>query len=187
MSGERAPHCTDPHPLTAYRLPLTAYRLPLTDMASNPSFDISTGADLQEIAQRHDFKGTNVTIEFDRVKAEIKLAADDEFRMKQVVDVISGKFAKRGVPLQNVDWGEDEGASGMSVRRTVVLKQALDTETSKKIVKAIKDQGFKKVQASIQGDEIRVSSPSKDELQAVMGYLRTADLGAALKFGNFRS
>ena len=75
----------------------------------------------------------------------------------------------------------------MSVRRTVVLKQALDTETSKKIVKAIKDQGFKKVQASIQGDEIRVSSPSKDELQAVMGYLRTADLGAALKFGNFRS
>ncbi len=167
-------------------------------MASNPSFDVSTGADLQEvdnainqaqkeIAQRYDFKGTNVTIEFDRVKGEIKLAADDEFRMKQVVDVISGKFAKRGVPLQNVDWGEDEGASGMSVRRTVILKQALDSETSKKIVKAIKDQGFKKVQSSIQGDEVRVSSPSKDDLQAVVAFLRTADVGVALKFGNFRS
>jgi uncharacterized protein YajQ (UPF0234 family) len=167
-------------------------------MASNPSFDVSTGADLQEvdnainqaqkeIAQRYDFKGTNVTIEFDRVKGEIKLAADDEFRMKQVVDVISGKFAKRAVPLQNVGWGEDEGASGMSVRRTVILKQALDSETSKKITKAIKDQGFKKVQASIQGDEVRVSSPSKDELQAVMAFLRTADVGVALKFGNFRS
>ena len=163
-----------------------------------PSFDVVSQVDLQEvdnainqaqkeIAQRYDFKGTNVTIEFDRVKGEIKLAADDEFRMKQVVDVISGKFAKRGVPLQNVDWGEDEGASGMSVRRTVVLKQALDSETSKKIVKAIKDQGFKKVQSSIQGDEIRVSSPSKDELQAVMAFLRTADVGVALKFGNFRS
>ena len=167
-------------------------------MASNPSFDVSTGADLQEvdnainqaqkeIAQRYDFKGTNVTIDFDRVKGEIKLAADDEFRMKQVVDVISGKFAKRGVPLQNVDWGEDEGASGMSVRRTVILKQALDSETSKKIVKAIKDQGFKKVQSSIQGDEVRISSPSKDELQGVMAFLRTADVGVALKFGNFRS
>lgn len=166
-------------------------------MASNPSFDISTGADLQEvdnavnqaqkeIVQRYDFKGTNVTIEFDRTKATIALAADDEFRMKQVVDVISSKFAKRGVPLQNVDWGEDEGASGMSVRRTVVLKQALEGETSKKIVKAIKDQGFKKVQAQIQGDEIRVSAPSRDELQAVIAYLRTADLGVALKFGNFR-
>ncbi len=167
-------------------------------MASNPSFDISTGADLQEvdnavnqaqkeIAQRYDFKGANVTIEFDRTKAELKLAADDEFRMQQVVDVISGKFAKRGVPLQNVDWGENEGASGMSVRRTVVLKQALDGETSKKIVKAIKDQGFKKVQSSIQGDEVRVSSPSRDELQAVMAFLRTADVGVVLKFGNFRS
>ena len=167
-------------------------------MASNPSFDVSTGADLQEvdnainqaqkeIAQRYDFKGTDVTIDFDRVKGEIKLAADDEFRMKQVVDVISGKFAKRGVPLQNVDWGEDEGASGMSVRRTVILKQALDSETSKKIVKAIKDQGFKKVQSSIQGDEVRISSPSKDELQGVMAFLRTADVGVALKFGNFRS
>jgi len=167
-------------------------------MASNASFDVSTGADLQEvdnainqaqkeIAQRYDFKGTTVTIDFDRTKGEIKLAADDEFRMKQVVDVISGKFAKRAVPLQNVDWGEDEGASGMSVRRTVVLKQALDSETSKKIVKAIKEQGFKKVQSSIQGDEVRISSPSKDELQAVMTFLRTADVGVALKFGNFRS
>jgi uncharacterized protein YajQ (UPF0234 family) len=167
-------------------------------MASNPSFDISTGADLQEvdnavnqaqkeIAQRYDFKGATVTIEFDRVAAVLKLAADDEFRMKQVVDVISAKFAKRGVPLQNVEWGEDEGASGMSVRRTVTLKQGLDTETAKKIQKGIKEQGFKKVQATIQEDEVRVSSPSKDELQAVMAWLRAADMGVALKFGNFRS
>lgn len=167
-------------------------------MAANPSFDVSTGADLQEvdnavnqalkeIAQRYDFKGTHCTIEFDRAKAEIRLAADDAFRMESLLDVLRTKLTKRSVPLKNLDEGEDIPSTGESVRRVVTLKQAIDKDAAKAIVKAIKEQGFRKVQASIQGDEIRVSSPSRDELQEVIAFLRTQDFGIELKFGNFRS
>ena len=167
-------------------------------MAANPSFDVSTGADLQEvdnavnqalkeIGQRYDFKGTNCTIEFDREKATIKLAADDEYRLNALVDVLKTKMIKRGVPVKNLKFGTLEQATGSSVRQAIDLKQGIDQETAKKIVKGIKDKGYKKVQAAIQGEEIRVSSPSKDELQEVMGFLRSQDFGLELKFGNYRS
>lgn len=167
-------------------------------MAANPSFDVSTGADLQEvdnavnqalkeIGQRYDFKGTHCTIEFDRDKATIKLAADDEYRLNALVDVLKTKMIKRGVPVKNLKFGTLEQATGSSVRQSVDLTQGIDQDTAKKIVRGIKDKGFKKVQAAIQGEEIRVSSPSKDELQEVMGYLRSQDFGLELKFGNFRS
>ena len=167
-------------------------------MASNPSFDVSTGADLQEvdnavnqalkeIAQRYDFKGTHCTIEFDRDKAEIRLSADDEFRMEAVVDVLKTKMIKRGVPTKNLAVGELQPASGQSVRQTISLTQAIPQEVSKRMVKAIKDQGFKKVQAAIQGDEVRVTAPSRDELQAVIAFLRGQDFGVELKFGNYRN
>jgi uncharacterized protein YajQ (UPF0234 family) len=167
-------------------------------MASNPSFDISTGADLQEvdnavnqalkeIAQRYDFKGTSCTIEFDRGKAEIRLAADDEFRMDQLLDVLRTRMVKRGVPVKNLAIGDNVPAAGTSVRRQVGLTQGIAPDVAKKIVKAIKDQGFKKVQAQIQGEEIRVSAPSKDELQAVMAFLRGENFDIELKFGNYRS
>ncbi len=167
-------------------------------MAANPSFDISTGTDLQEvdnavnqavkeIAQRYDFKGTSCTIEFDRAKAEIRLAADDEFRMDQLLDVLRTKMIKRGVPVKNLNIGDNVTALGNSVRRTVGLTQGIEQEVSKKIVKGIRDQGFKKVQAAIQGEEIRVTAPSRDELQAVIAYLRGQDFGIELKFGNYRS
>jgi cyclic-di-GMP-binding protein len=167
-------------------------------MASNASFDISTGADLQEVdnavnqatkelAQRYDFKGTHCTIEFDRTKAEIRLAADDEFRMEQLADVLQTKMIKRGVPVKNLKFGDLEHGAGTSVRRGVTLTQGIPQDAAKKIQKAIKDQGFKKVQASIQGDEMRVTSPSKDELQEVMAFLRSQDFGVELKFGNYRS
>jgi cyclic-di-GMP-binding protein len=166
-------------------------------MASNPSFDISTGADLQEvdnavnqalkeIAQRYDFKGTHCTIDFDRSKAEIRLAADDEFRMEALTDVLQTRMIKRGVPVKNLDIGELEPATGQSVRRTVRLTQGIPADAAKKIVKAVKDGGFKKTQASIQGDEVRVTSPSRDELQAVIAALRAQDFGIELKFGNYR-
>jgi hypothetical protein len=166
-------------------------------MASNPSFDISTGADLQEvdnavnqalkeIAQRYDFKGTHCTIDFDRSKAEIRLAADDEFRMEALTDVLQSRMIKRGVPVKNLDLGELEPATGQSVRRTVRLTQGIPADAARKIVKAVKDGGFKKTQASIQGDEIRVTSPSRDELQAVIAALRAQDFGIELKFGNYR-
>ena len=166
-------------------------------MATNPSFDISTGADLQEVdnavnqalkevAQRYDFKGTHCTIEFDRAKPEIRLAADDEFRMEALLDILRGKLVKRGVPVRNLAIGEPVAATGGSVRLTVGLTQGIPTETAKKIVKAIKDRGFKKVQGSIQGDEVRVTGPSKDDLQQVISFLRGEDFGIELKFGNYR-
>lgn len=167
-------------------------------MAANPSFDISTGADLQEvdnavnqagkeIAQRFDFKGTHCTIEFDRTAALLKLAADDDYRLKALVDVLKTRLIKRGVPVRNLNFKEPEQASGSRLRQTIELKQGIDGETAKKIIKAVKDRGFKKVQASIQGDEIRVTSPSRDELQDVIGFLRAQDFGLELKFGNYRS
>lgn len=166
-------------------------------MASQQSFDISTGADLQEvdnavnqaqkeIAQRYDFKGTDCTIAFDREKALIRLQADDEFRMDQLLDVLRGRMIKRGVPVKNLKIGENEAAAGQSVRRTITLTQGIPPETARKIQKAIRDQGFKKVQASIQGDELRVTSPSRDELQAVITFLKGQDFDIELQFGNYR-
>ena len=166
-------------------------------MAGTSSFDISTGADLQEvdnavnqavkeISQRYDFKGTHVTIEFDRTKALIKIHADDEFRLKQVLDVVQAKAAKRGVPLKNLKTGDPIPGAGTSVRCEIALTQGIPQDTAKKIQKAIKEGGFKKVQAAIQGDELRVSSPSKDELQSVIAFLRGQDFELELKFGNFR-
>ena len=117
-------------------------------MASNASFDISTGADLQEvdnavnqalkeIAQRYDFKGTHCSIEFDRAKAEIRLAADDRFRMDALVDVLRGRLVKRGVPVKNLKFGDPVEASGSSVRVTVSLTQGIPADTAKKIWKGI--------------------------------------------------
>lgn len=166
-------------------------------MATTNSFDISTGVDLQEvdnavnqalkeIAQRYDFKGTHCTIELDRAKDEIRLHADDEFRMEALVEVLRGRLIKRGVPVKNLRVGENEPATGQSVRRTIGLTQGLAGDVAKQITRAIKDAGFKKVQASIQGDEVRVSSPSRDELQAVIAFLRGEDFGVELTFGNYR-
>jgi cyclic-di-GMP-binding protein len=166
-------------------------------MASNSSFDVSTGADLQEvdnavnqalkeIAQRYDFKGTHCTIEFDRDKAEIRLSADDEFRMDALVDVLQSRMIKRGVPIKNLKVGDIVAGTGQSVRRTVSLTQGIPQDIAKKIVKAVKDGGFKKTQASIQGDEVRVTSPSRDELQAVIAALKAQDFGIELTFGNYR-
>jgi cyclic-di-GMP-binding protein len=167
-------------------------------MASNASFDVSTGADLQEVdnavnqtlkevAQRYDFKGTHCQVDFDRSKAEIRLSADDEYRMDALVDVLKTKMIKRGVPVKNLNLGEIQAATGQSVRRTISLTQGIPQDVAKRIVKAVKDRGFKKVQTAIQGTEIRVTAPSRDELQAVIAFLNGEDFGVELKFGNYRS
>lgn len=166
-------------------------------MASTASFDVSTGADLQEvdnavnqtlkeIGQRYDFKGSHCTVDFDRARHELRLAADDDFKMTALLDVLQSKMIRRGVPVKNLKIGELETATGQSVRRTVGLTQGIPQDAAKKMVKAVKDHGFKKVQASIQGDEVRISGPSKDDLQAVMTFLRSQDFGIELKFGNYR-
>jgi len=166
-------------------------------VAQTNSFDITTGVDLQEvdnavnqaqkeIAQRYDFKGSKATIDFSRGDGKITLTADDDFRMRALFDVLQGKLIKRGVPVKNLDIGDVKPAGGDTVRREVGLKMSLDGDTAKKVVAAIKDAKMKKVQAAIQGDQVRVSSPSRDELQAVMQLLRGKDFGVELKFGNYR-
>ena len=141
---------------------------------------------IKEIAQRYDFKGSEVTIEFDRVKTVIKIHADDEFRLKQVLEVVTAKCAKRGVPLKNLKTGDPIPGAGTSVRCEISLTQGIPQDIAKKIQKSIKESGFKKVQASIQGDEIRITSPSKDELQTVIAFLKSQDFELELKFGNYR-
>src|SRR5213596_2214549 len=165
-------------------------------MAGTASFDISTGADLQEVdnavnqatkevAQRYDFKGSKASIAFDRDKAVLTLVADD-VKMKALFDVLQSKLIKRSVPVKNLELGAVTPAANDTVRREITLTQGIPQEKAKAIVKAIKDKKFKKAQASIQGTEIRVQSPSKDELQEVMAFLRTQDWGIELKFGNYR-
>ena len=166
-------------------------------MAKTSSFDVSTGVDLQEvdnavnqaikeIGQRYDFKGTDCTIDFDRAASAIKLEADDEYRLTALLQVLREKLAKRKVPLKNIDEQKVEHGTLGRARQTLALKQGIDQETGKKINKDVRDQGFKKVQVQIQGEELRVSSPSKDTLQEVMAYLRGQDYGVELKFGNYR-
>ena len=166
-------------------------------MAKDASFDITTGVDLQEVdnainqaqkevAQRYDFKDATIEIEFKRAEGLIRLLADNDMRMRALFDVIQSKLIRRGVPVKNLDVGEVTPAGGDTLRREVKLKQALDTETSKKITAAIKEQKFKKVQASIQADQVRVTAPDRDELQSVIGFLKTQDFGVELQYGNYR-
>jgi uncharacterized protein YajQ (UPF0234 family) len=166
-------------------------------MPQASSFDVTTGVDLQEvdnavnqaqkeIAQRYDFKGSKATIEFKRAEELLALVADSEYQMTALFDVLQTKLIKRGVSVKNLDVGEVKQAGGDTVRRDIKLKTALDGETAKKVAAAIKDAKLKKVQASIQGDQVRITSPSKDDLQEAMALLRTKDFGVELKFGNYR-
>ena len=166
-------------------------------MAQLNSFDVTTGVDLQEvdnavnqaqkeIAQRYDFKGAKVAIDFQRGEGKLVLVADSDMRMDALFDVLQSKLIKRGVPVKNLDVGEVKPAGGDTVRREIALKMALDGETAKKVAAAIKEAKLKKVQAAIQGDQVRVSSPSRDDLQDAIALLRGQDFGVELKFGNYR-
>ena len=166
-------------------------------MASQSSFDVTTGVDLQEvdnavnqaqkeISQRYDFKGTVATIDFSRAQGTIDLMAESEYRMDALFDVLQSKLIKRGVPVKNLDIGDAKPAGGDKVTRHIKLKMSLDGDTAKKVSAAIKDAKLKKVQAAIQGDQVRVSSPSRDDLQEAIALLRSKDFGVELKFGNYR-
>jgi cyclic-di-GMP-binding protein len=166
-------------------------------MAQSFSFDVTTGVDLQEvdnavnqaqkeIAQRYDFKGSKASIDFKRVEALLELTADSEFQMKSLLDVVQARLIKRHVSVKNLDIGEIKPAANDTVKREIKLKTALDSDTAKKVAATIKSAKLKKVQAAIQGDQVRVSSPSKDDLQGAMTLLRSEDFGVELKFGNLR-
>jgi uncharacterized protein YajQ (UPF0234 family) len=166
-------------------------------MAQNSSFDVTTGVDLQEVdnainqaqkelAQRYDFKGSKASLEFKKAEAMLVLVADNEFQMKALFDIVQTRLIKRHVSVKNLDLGDIKPAGNDTVRREIKLKTALDSDTAKKVASTIKEAKLKKVQASIQGDQVRVSSPSKDELQGAIALLRATEFDVELKFGNFR-
>jgi uncharacterized protein YajQ (UPF0234 family) len=161
---------------------------------ADSSFDVVSKVDRQEvdnalnqaakeIAQRYDFKGTDASIAWSG--ESILMRASSEDRVKAVLDVLETKLIKRGVSLKSLDAGEPK-ASGKEYRIEASLKEGLSQENAKKISKIIRDEGPKSVKAQIQGDELRVTSKSRDDLQAVQALLKGADLDVALQFTNYR-
>ncbi|WP_018133385.1 YajQ family cyclic di-GMP-binding protein [Effusibacillus pohliae] len=164
-------------------------------MAKEASFDIVSNVDLQEvknavnqamkeIESRFDFKGSKSSIELQ--ENEIILVGDDEYKLNAVNDILQAKLVKRGVSPKSLQYGKIEPAAGGTVRQTVKLVQGIDQENAKKIVKLIKDSKIK-VQAAIQGDQVRVSGKSRDDLQTVIQLLKQADFPIDLQFTNYRS
>lgn len=165
-------------------------------MAADSSFDIVSKVDLQEVKNavdqavrevdtRFDFKGSDSTIDLDEKANTIALASDSETRIKALVDVLQSKFHKRGIDIKALDLGKLEDAAKGTVRQTATIKQGLDADAARKIVKMIKDKGLK-VQAAIQGDQVRVSAKNKDDLQTVIQTLKAAEMDVALQFINYR-
>lgn len=163
-------------------------------MASDSSFDIVSKVDRQEadnalnqaakeINSRYDFKGTNASIEWSGEKIMMKAVSED--RVKAVLDVFQSKLVRRGISLKSLDAGEPY-ASGKEYRLEAAIKEGIDQENAKKISKLIRDEGPKGVKAQIQGDELRVSSKKRDDLQAVIAMLKSQDLDVDLQFTNYR-
>jgi uncharacterized protein YajQ (UPF0234 family) len=166
-------------------------------MAAQLSFDLTSIIDLQEVdnavnqalkevGQRYDFKGSKASIQFDRGEGKITLVADDRMKMDALWEILQIRLVRRGVPSKNLKPSEIAPAAGGLVTRTIELQQGIPSEAAREIVKFLKDQKLKKVQAAIQQDQIRISAPSKDELQRAIQLLRAHDFGVELQFGNYR-
>ena len=164
-------------------------------MAQEFSFDVVSKINLQEldnainmsmkeISQRFDFKGSVSSITNEENK-KLAIVSDDEFKLKNVIDILQGKLVKRGISLKFLEYGKIEPSIQGSVKQEVTLKQGIPQEKAKQINTLIKDKKLK-VNSQIQGDQIRVSSKSKDELQVVMQLLRAANMDIELQFTNYR-
>ena len=165
-------------------------------MADEHSFDVVSKVDLQEVSnavqqalkemgQRFDFRGSKSNIELDKVKNEILLTSDDEYKLKSVIDMLQSKLIKRQVPLKALSYGKVEPAASNTVRQIVTLQQGIPTEKAKEIVKIIKDTKLK-VQSEIQKDQLRVRAKKIDDLQAVMKILKEKDFDVHIDFVNYR-
>ena len=163
-------------------------------MAAESSFDVVSEFDRQElvnaidqvrreIATRYDFKGSRATLEL--AKDDITLVADDEYRARAIRDLIESKAVRRGLSLKIFDWGTLESASGGTLRQRIGLRRGLTSEQAKELSAQVRKQ-FPKTKPVIQGDALRVSAKSKDELQAVINFLRELDYPVALQFVNYR-
>lgn len=159
-----------------------------------PSFDIVSKVDMQEvnnainqakkeIAQRYDFRGSKSDISQDQ--NAINIIADDDYKLKAVIDIIQSKMLKRGISLKSLDYGKVESSSGGLLKQSIEIVQGISTENGKKINKLIKETKLK-VQSQIQDDQVRVNSKKIDLLQEIMGILKEKDLGIDLQFVNMR-
>ena len=165
-------------------------------MANECTFDVVSKVDLdevknavaqatKEIGQRFDFKGSISKIEL-KDEGVLTLTSDDEVRLKAVIEVLQSKLVKRGVSVRSMEFGKIEPASKGSARQEVKILQGIPSDKAKGLVKTLKDSKMK-VQAAIQGDQLRISGKSKDDLQEAMALLRKNDQGLDLQFTNFRS
>jgi uncharacterized protein YajQ (UPF0234 family) len=166
-------------------------------MAATSSFDVTSTIDFaevdnalnqarKEVGQRYDFKGATAEIDLSTAEKKLTLTTDDEMKMNALWEIVQTRLVRRGVAIKNFKAGESQPASGGTVRRVIEIQQGIPIEAAREIVKYLKDKKLKKVQAAIQADQVRVSSPSKDDLQDAMRALRDHDFGVALQFGNYR-
>jgi uncharacterized protein YajQ (UPF0234 family) len=165
-------------------------------MADQNSFDVVSKVDMQEaknaidqalkeIHQRFDFKGTKTELTLKEKESELLIVSDDEYKLKSVVDILTAKLIKRNVSVKAFEFGVVEPALGGTVRQTAKIQNGLAIEKAKEIVKAVKEGKFK-AQAQIQGDQLRVVSKSRDELQLVITFLKSKDFGVDLQYINYR-
>lgn len=163
-------------------------------MSSESSFDIVSRLDMQEMSNavqqalreietRFDFKGSKSDIKLE--KNELIVLSDDEYKLKSVIDILQSKMAKRNLSIKNMDFGKIEPAAMGTVRQRIGLKQGIDQEIAKKINIMIRDSKLK-VKSQIQGDEIRVTGKSRDDLQIIIQMLKGANLPIELQFVNYR-
>ena len=166
-------------------------------MADNASFDITSTVDFQEVdnalnqarkevGQRYDFKGARADVELNSSEKKLTLTTSDEMKMNALWEIIQTRLVRRGVAIKNFKVEGSQPAAGGAVRRVIEIQQGIPIEAAKEIVKFLKEKKLKKVVATIQAEQVRVSSPSKDELQQAMAELRGHDFGVALGFGNYR-
>ena len=140
----------------------------------------------KEVAQRYDFKGAKASIDFEPKESKLVLVADDEFKLNALWEIVQTRLVRRNVPVKNLTRGPALPSANSTVRQEITLQQGIPSDAAKEVVKFLKDSK-RKVQAAIQGDQLRVTSSSKDDLQDVMRLLREKDFGVALQFGNYRS
>lgn len=160
------------------------------------SFDVVSKVDMAEVVNainqatkemetRFDFRGSKSSLALDEKKGEITAVGDDEMKLKNVIDILQTKLVKRGIALKALDYGKAEDAAGGTVRQVIKLKQGIAQDKAKQITAAIRDAKLK-AKAEIRGDEIRISGPKKDDLQAAIQVLRGNDFGIELQFINYR-
>jgi len=162
-----------------------------------PSFDIVSEVDLQEvdnavnqvkkeIQTRYDFKGSKSSISYEKGQEIIKVHADDTMKLRAIGEMLYQKATKRGISAKSLEFGETERGTGDSIRQEITVKQGIKTEDAKKLVKSIKEANIKKVQAQIQGEQVRVTGPKRDDLQQAIQFIKESITDLDLQFINFR-